>query len=131
MHNWIPYRILTQEQCKDAGMALCLICLLIGWFSGSNGFYAASIFVLLLDMVWPGAFKPFAWVWFGLSFILGTVMSKVVLSIIFFVIVTPISLIRKLLGEDPLKLKSWKQSGESAFHQRNITFTKKDVEKPF
>lgn len=125
------YKSLSANQCKDAGMALCLICLLIGWFSQISGFYAASIFVLILNMTWAGAFKPFAWLWFGLSFVLGTVVSKILLSILFFVLVVPIAFIRARLGEDSMHLKAWKQGGQSAFKERNITFTKRDVERPF
>ncbi|MDP8244430.1 MAG: SxtJ family membrane protein [Candidatus Hinthialibacter antarcticus] len=131
MHIWIRYSDLSLGQCKDAGMALCLICLLIGWFGQINGLYAASIIVLLINMTWAGAFKPFAWFWFSLSFVLGTVVSKIILSVLFFVLVVPIAFIRARLGEDPLHLKLWKQGKESAFKERNITFSKRDVERPF
>ncbi len=127
----IPYTKLTNEQCKDAGMALCLIFLLIGWFAEYNSFYLASIFVLLINMTWAGAFKPFAWFWFSLSFVLGTVVSKIILSLIFIILVVPIAFIRKMLGEDPLHLKTWKQGRQSAYKERNITFTKQDVERPY
>lgn len=125
------YKDLNADQCKDSGMALVLITLLVGYFAGIDAMLPTAIIVLLLNMIWPPIYKPFAFFWLGLSFLLGTVMSKVILSLIFFIIVTPVALIRKLLGDDPLKLRAWKKNADSAFRERDMTFTARDVEKPY
>jgi hypothetical protein len=43
--------------------------------------------------------------WFGLSLFLGKVVSPIVLSIIFFVLIAPVALITRLFGRDALLLK--------------------------
>jgi hypothetical protein len=121
----------TPEQAKDTGMALVLICLLINFFVGYSFFLTAAIFILLVDMVYPAFFRPLARIWFGVSQLLGTIMSKIILSIIFFLILTPIGLIRRALGADTLLLKEWKKDNSSVFKVRDHTFGPDDILNPY
>lgn len=120
-----------KDQCKDTGMAMVLILLLTGYFTDNPLFYQIAILVLLVNMIAPRAYYPLAILWFGLSNILGAVMSKVILAIIFFVVVVPVGLLRKVAGKDPMLLKRWKKGSHSAMKVRNHTFTAKDLEKPY
>ena len=43
--------------------------------------------------------------WFKIGILLGNVISPIVMSIIFFLVVTPTSFIMKILGKDLLNLK--------------------------
>jgi hypothetical protein len=43
--------------------------------------------------------------WFKLGILLGKIISPIVLGIIFFIILTPISLITRMFGRDELKIK--------------------------
>ena len=43
--------------------------------------------------------------WFELGVLLGKIISPIVLGIIFFIILTPISLITRMFGRDELKIK--------------------------
>src|SRR4030042_6739017 len=94
----------TKDQARDTGMAMVLICLLFAYWGQRPSFLPLAIILLLLTMAAPQVFRPLAVLWFGLSHIMGNVVSKVVLSIIFFVIVTPIGLIRRWAGQDSLQL---------------------------
>ena len=82
-------------------------------------------------MITPKLYYPFAIFWYGFSGLLGDVMSRILLTIIYFVIVLPVGLIRRLSGRDTLKLKDFKRSAGSVMQQRNHTFVKADLEKPF
>jgi hypothetical protein len=128
--GFIPKNI-TRDQAKDTGMAMVLICLLIGYFGHKQSFIGAAMLLLLVDMTWPSLYRPVGRLWFGLSHVLGTVMSKVVLSILFFILVTPIGLVRRLLGSDALQLKQWKKDQSSVFKVRNHTFTAQDIQHPY
>ena len=59
----------------------------------------------------PDALKALNRLWYELGFLLGKIVSPVVLGIIFFVLISPISLISRLFGRDELKMK--KQNLES------------------
>lgn len=124
-------KTITRDQAKDTGMALVLICLLIGYLGHQQKFFLISIAVLLINMIWPPVFMPAAKLWFGLSHLLGTVMSNVILTLIFFSIVTPIGFIRRLSGADSLRLRKWKKDHGSVFKVRNHTFTSNDIKHPY
>ncbi len=128
--GFIPKSV-TMDQAKDTGMAMTLIALLIGFFGNKPPCFAAAIVLLLANMTFPGLYRPVARLWFGLSHALGTVMSKIILSILFFALVTPVGLIRKLSGKDSLQLKKWKQDRSSVFKVRDHRFTSKDIEHPY
>ena len=49
----------------------------------------------------------------------------------FFLIVTPMGLIRKAFGADPMKTKLWKRGGGSVLVERNHLYTKEDIEKSY
>ncbi len=121
----------TPEQAKDTGMAMVLICLLLGYFGKFPKFLGVSIVLLLLTMAWPKAFKPLAGLWFGLSHLMGQVVSKIVLTLAFFLIVTPIGVIRRWMGADSLQLKKWKKGDSSVFVERRGAIQDKDLLEPY
>ena len=123
--------IVLKDQAKDTGMAMVLICLLLGLFSNNILFFKLAIFLLILDMVVPNSFYPLSIVWFGFSRILGSVVSKVILSIVFVFLVTPVGLIRRVLGKDSLRLKDWKKSSNSVLKIRDHLFVPVDLGKPY
>ena len=122
---------ITKEQAKDSGMAIMLILMIIGFFTNNDLFYKLAIPVLLMNMIFPMFYYPFAILWFGLSNLLGTIVSKILLSIVFFIIVLPVALLRRMLGKDSLLLKKFKKSSESVMKTRNQTYVATDLEKPF
>jgi hypothetical protein len=121
----------TPEQAKDTGMAMVLICLLLGYWGKFPKFLPVSLVLLFITMAWPKAFKPLAGLWFGFSHLLGSVMSRVILTVLFFLIVTPIAVIRRWAGADALQLKKWKQGQDSVFVVREGPVQGKDMANPY
>jgi len=119
------------DQAKDTAFAAVLILLLLARFWPMPDLVLAAMAVLLLAMVWPRFFSPAARVWFGLSHVIGSVVSKVLLSVIYIVITTPIGLLRRLLGADAMRMRGWKKDETSAFVERSQTFSAKDLEIPY
>ncbi len=124
-------RTITKEQSKDTGMAMVLLLLLFSGAFKRDALVAMAIIALLVDMTFPQLYRPVAVLWLGLSHLLGTVVSKILLTLVFFGVVTPIGLARKLLGIDSLKLKAFKSGEDSVMVTRNHTFTGEDIEKPY
>ena len=84
--------------------------LLGGWLAWrSHGiwvyFAGASAFFLLFGLIWPAALKPVQKVWMTAALLMGWVMSRVLLCVVFFVAVTPIGLVLRLSGKDILDTK--------------------------
>ena len=122
---------ITVEKCKDSGLALVLISLICYQVWKLESLILLAIIFLVVAMTYPLIFQPFARFWFWLSTALGTVVSKIILSVLFFVIVLPIGLVRRVLGKDSMRIKSWKKGKESVFRTRDHRFTANDLEHPY
>ncbi len=61
--------------------------------------------------------------------IMGTIMTAVILTVLFYVMVTPVGLFRRLTGKDPLKLR--RSDRVSEFTENEILYTKQDLEKEY
>lgn len=122
---------MTRDQCKDTGMAMVLVLLLLFVWRGNPSYVAGAIAAHLVNMTAPQLFRPAAIVWFGLSHIMGTIVSRVLLTAIFFVVVTPVAVVRQMIGADPMQLRGFKKSKQSVMKVRNHKFTAKDIEQPY
>ncbi len=127
----IDHKNISAEMCKDSGLALVLICLICFQVWKHQFLILLAIAFLLVAMTYPPIFKPFARFWFALSTALGTVVSKIILTITFFTVVFPVGLMRRALGKDAMLLKSWKKNGASVFRQRDHRFSAEDLEHPY
>jgi len=76
-------------------------------------------------------FYPVAVIWLGFSHLLGGVMSKILLTVVFAVVVVPIGLLRQLMGKDSMRLKSWKNGTGSVMQVRNKIFQPEDLNHPY
>lgn len=121
----------TPDQARDTGLALTLLCLILVYFWQAYRLVPLAMVFLVITMVWPRAFQPLAGLWFGLAHVLGTVMSTVILTVLFFILVTPIGLIRRVFGADSLQLKQWKKGEASVFQVRADLIQKKDLQAPY
>jgi hypothetical protein len=122
---------ISKEQAKDAGMAVVLILLLLGIFLKQRVFYPYAAAALAVNMILPGIYKPFAIIWFGMATFLGTIMSKVLLTVVYILLVVPVGLLRRLLGKDSLQLKKFKKDNSSVFRERDHLFQSTDIENPY
>jgi len=64
-----------------------------------------SVIFLILGLLNSKILTPLNKLWFKFGILLGTIVSPIVMGIVFFIVVTPISLIMKILGKDILNLK--------------------------
>ncbi|MCK4410148.1 MAG: hypothetical protein KAW67_08685 [Candidatus Eisenbacteria sp.] len=67
-------------------------------------FILAAAFLLLATLA-PKALKPVQRIWMTLATVLGWVMTRVLLSIVFFIGITPIAFIARVVGKRFLNLK--------------------------
>jgi hypothetical protein len=63
----------------------------------------ASVF-FILGLVSPFVLKPFQKVWMGLAVTIGWFMSRVILGIVFFLVLTPLSVALRLTGKQFLDM---------------------------
>jgi hypothetical protein len=124
-------RKITKDQSRDTGMAMVLLLLIVFATRKREGYLIGAMVLHVLNMIVPQVYRPVAVLWLGLSDLLGSVVSKILLSIVFFVVVTPIGILRRLFGKDSLQLRAFKASKESVMLERNHTFIGSDLERPY
>ena len=64
-----------------------------------------SLFFLILGLLNSKILSPFNKLWFKFGILLGKVISPIIMGIIFFLVVTPIGFIMRILRKDVLNLK--------------------------
>ena len=64
-----------------------------------------SIIFLLLGLANSKILNPFNKLWFKFGIFLGRIISPLVMGVIFFLVVTPIGLVMRLINKDILNLK--------------------------
>jgi polyferredoxin len=118
---------ISKVQTKEFGLVTVLIISFLAFHYKDYNYMKAVIVLTLLTILLPIVFYPFAYCWFGLGKILGTISSSILLGGIFFVIVIPIGLIRRIAGYDNLKLKQFKKSNNSVMTIRDHIFNDNDL----
>ena len=96
---------------RSFGLVFAACCFVVGalsWLSGhTHGpyWFAGSAAFLLVALTLPRSLGPFNRLWTKFGLLLGAVMAPVMLAAIFYVFVTPIGLLMRATGKDPLRLK--------------------------
>ncbi len=122
---------ITPIQCRDTALAFAFLSLLIWFFVRETYLVYTCMGIVLLAMIWPSSMVWPARFWFGFSHIIGTVMSKVLLSIIYGLILMPVSLVRRIMGKDSMQRKAYRATQGSAFVVREHTYSKDDLTHPY
>ena len=94
-------------------------------FCGAGALLAAS------GVFWPRALKYVYIAWMALAFTLGFVMSNVILTLFFFLFVTPIGLLARLFQKDFLARKWDKRTASYWIHYGREVKTANTYERQF
>ncbi len=121
----------TKKENIESALALIAILLIAGVITHSMFIVELSLGLVFLALIAPVVFTPFSFLWLNLSHTLGRVMSFILLTVIFLIIVTPVGVIRRLLGKDRLRLAQFRKSTLSVFEERNHRFVKDDILHPY
>ena len=121
----------THSYVKDSGLVLVLALLLIAYWKGSSLFLLLAIGTLVIVMTIPVIFKPMAVIWYYFSTALGNITNRIILTVVYGIILTPVGVIRRFLGSDPMKRKEWKNGSSSVFTERKHVFVSDDFNRPY
>jgi hypothetical protein len=87
--------------------------------------------LIVFGAIWPRALKYIYVAWMALAFTLGFVMSNVILTVFFFLLVTPIGLLSRLFGKDFLARKLDKHAASYWIPRAHETKTTESYERQF
>ncbi len=73
----------------------------------------------------PPLERLIVWAWDKIAMVLGWINTKIILSLVFFIFLTPFGILSRIFSKNNLKLK---HDSETTFVERNHTYTKKDIE---
>jgi hypothetical protein len=117
------------SKARQSVIAITAGFLLIAWLQHSLTWLIISIAVAA-TLPFNFLNRPVHNVWMGLSKILGTISSHIILFAIFFLFLTPLSFIRKLVRKgDPLR--DFPGNKNSNFYSRGHEYNKEDFLNPW
>ena len=96
---------------RSFGIVFFVVFILIGFYPLLNDgnlniiSILIGIIFLILGILNSRFLTPLNKIWFKFGIFLGQIISPIVMGIIFFLVVTPIAFIMRVLGKDVLKLK--------------------------
>jgi hypothetical protein len=121
----------TRDDSRDTGLAIVLLLLLLHMGLGRPWLVTAAVAVLAVTMTAPRLLAPAAVVWLGVAHHLGRVMSTVLLTAVFALVIVPIGVVRRWLGKDSLQLRAFKAGSGSVMRVRRHTCAAADLDKPY
>jgi hypothetical protein len=75
------------------------------WAFGVSGIF------LLAALLFPSALAPLNRLWLRIGLLLHRVVSPIALGIMFFLVITPMGLLMRAMGKDPLRLRPEPDAG--------------------
>ena len=90
-----------------------------------------AIVIGLLGALSSSLSDKMAWLWFKISDALGFIMSRFILTLIFFLILTPVALISRLLRKKDLLGKKIDSNISSYFETRDHKYNTSDLMDPW
>ena len=122
---------------RNFGLLMAVVLLLVGgwlwWKSAATWPWVLGAAALLgvIAIAAPMLLKPFYRVWMIFALIMGWVMTRVVLTLVYFLVLTPIGLLGRVFGEQFLHLKRSKDSDTYWVRRTGPAREKGDYERQF
>jgi len=90
-----------------------------------------GLVLLAFGAIAPSTLKYIYLVWMGFALALGFVVSNVILTVFFFLVITPIGLLARLAGKDFLRLKLDRQAKSYWIPREHRSKAAEDYERQF
>ena len=127
---------LAKKDLKSFGVIIGIILSLFGLFLFYKQIdyfiYVVSVGLIFLSLglIAPGILKPIYKVWMTFAVIIGWIMTRLILSVLFYSVITGIAILTRIIGKDFLNLKI--NNKESYWNNRDSDYElNQDYEKQF
>ena len=105
----------SQSSNRSFGLLFFIVFIVVGLWPVIKGETAniylilISLFFLIFGLINSNILSPFNKAWIKLGEILGLIIAPIIMALVYFIILTPISLIVRMFGKDLLGLKFLKK----------------------
>lgn len=126
----------NKEELKKFGITIGAVLLLISIVlfiyekPSAPYFMGSGMLLLIFSQLFVKVLLPFQKIWMTFAVIMGFVMTRVILAVLFYLIITPISFVSKLSQKDFLNLKIEKEK-KSYWNLKNEPYEKSSTEKQY
>lgn len=93
----------TKAQNKDFGLVMTLAATAVAVITGVWTWVYVALVVAAVTAVAPVVLTPLSWCWFGLARVLERVVTSVLLAVVYYLVVTPVGLLRQLTAKKDVR----------------------------
>jgi CBS domain containing-hemolysin-like protein len=126
VHDEIKNLDISTKSLRKFGLSVgAVFCLLALWMFLRNRFPLAltilgivGVLLIVMGLIVPKALNEIYRVWMGMAFAIGWVVSRILLSMVFFLVITPIGFIARLFGKEFMDIET-NRANDSYWVRRN------------
>jgi hypothetical protein len=113
----------TRRDLRNFGFAVGGVILALGFFlllkerPAAPWLLGLGALLVGFGVLFPAPLKPLQKIWMSFAVVAGWVMTRIILSVLFYLIITPIGLLARIMGKRFLDL-TWDDSVESYWNRR-------------
>lgn len=127
----------TKNDLRNFGLSVGGVLLFIGAFlllkskPSAQYFLIISLVLILPALFFPALLKPLQKIWMALAIVMGWISTRIILSLLFYFVLTPIGFIMRLKGKDILDEKIEKEKASYWSYRGPRSYSSLDSEQQF
>ena len=101
---------MAEKELRKFGLTVGLVCIVIAfWPTVWRGeaarvwFLIPGVLLIVLGFSMPALLSPVFKVWMKIGHVMGWVNTRIILGVLFYGVVTPMGLVMRLTGRDPMR----------------------------
>jgi membrane protein implicated in regulation of membrane protease activity len=122
---------ISKQNFYETGLILLFVDLLWIYHDFHNFQVIIGIVLVVILLLVPKIFFPLSWILIFCGKLLNWLIPPIILAVVFYLVVTPVSILRRLFSKDSLKITEFKKDKNSLFSVRNKLFKKEDILHPY
>ncbi|MGE5498981.1 MAG: SxtJ family membrane protein [Syntrophothermus sp.] len=127
----------TNAELKKFGISVGFVLTLISLYLSFKGkssyiyFTYSGIFLIMSALSAPRLLKHIQKIWMAIGIILGWFTTRIILSVLYYIILTPIGFVMRLSGKDLLEMKIQKDKRSYWNYREEKPYSRTDTERQF
>lgn len=121
-------RKLSDYKALETVSVLAMAGIVMGFVFRLKIFFIVSFVLLLTGIFFKRLSLLIAQGWLKFAYVLGTINSKIVLTLIFFLFLTPIAFLYRVIKGDFMRLRKGNGHSKSYWVEKNHQYKSKDLE---